>query len=44
LPWQVARQAAIRDWRRMRLRQALGGTLAIRIGHRDTLLLPKGGT
>lgn len=44
LPWQIARQAAIEDWRRMRMRQALGGALAIRIGHRDTLLLPKGGT
>jgi hypothetical protein len=37
------RAAAIADWRAARLRQAAGGRLAIRIGHRDSLALPPSG-
>jgi SAM-dependent methyltransferase len=35
--------AAIGEWQRARLRQALLGRLAITVGHRDILLLPPGG-
>ena len=37
-----ARQRAIDVWREARLRQAIRGRLAIRIGHRDILALPQG--
>ncbi len=33
---------AIADWQEARLRQAMRGRLAIRIGHRDILALPRG--
>jgi hypothetical protein len=37
-----AHSRAIADWQETRLRQAMQGRLAIRIGHRDILALPKG--
>lgn len=37
------RGAAIAAWHRARIRQALAGKLAIRVGHRDILALPPGG-
>jgi hypothetical protein len=36
-----ARIAANRDWQRARLEQIVQGELAIRIGHRDILALPR---
>jgi hypothetical protein len=39
-PWSVR---TITQWQETRLRQALRGRLAIRIGHRDILALPRGG-
>jgi SAM-dependent methyltransferase len=38
-----AQHRAIADWQEVRLRQAMGARLAIRIGHRDILALPPGG-
>jgi hypothetical protein len=38
-----SRAAAIADWQEARLRQAMQGRLAIRIGHRDILAMPPGG-
>jgi hypothetical protein len=37
-----AHSRAIADWQEARLRQAMRGKLAIRIGHRDILALPQG--
>ena len=37
-----AHSSAIADWQVARLRQAMRGRLAIRIGHRDILALPQG--
>jgi hypothetical protein len=37
-----AHSRAIYDWQEARLRQAMRGRLAIRIGHRDILALPQG--
>jgi len=37
-----AHSRAIDDWQEARLRQAMRGRLAIRIGHRDILALPRG--
>ena len=37
-----AHSRAIADWQEARLRQAMRGRLAIRIGHRDILALPQG--
>ena len=38
-----ARNAAIAAWEAARLRQAMRGRLAIRVGHRDILAMPQGG-
>lgn len=38
-----SRSAEIAEWQELRLRQAMRGRLAIRIGHRDILALPPGG-
>lgn len=37
----IPKAPAIRDWREARLRQALGGRLAVRIGQRDILGVPR---
>lgn len=41
--WMPAARGTIVAWERARLRQALAGRLALRIGHRDILALPGGG-
>lgn len=38
--WRPAQRGAIEAWQRLRMRQAVAGRLAIRIGHRDSLALP----
>jgi hypothetical protein len=38
--WRPAQRSAIAAWENRRVRQAIAGRLAIRIGHRDSLALP----
>jgi hypothetical protein len=38
--WRPAQRGAIAAWHQQRMRQAIAGRLAIRIGHRDSLALP----
>ena len=41
--WMPSARGAIAAWERARVRQALAGRLAMRVGHRDVLALKQGG-